>query len=152
VKLTKVAKTIIAEDSSDSLWKHIMDLEKDKGVLQCAVDHNTEDYDLMVAGNRKLASECDQLNLRCECLQAEVAQVCSNADKCIVDLEAKVKSIESHSVEIAAEGEKKLRDFESGLVQKLEGLREMYADKVQAIGGLCSPMSMEEPSVKDYLN
>jgi hypothetical protein len=31
-------------------------------------------------------------------------------------------------------------------------LREMYADKVQTIEGLCSPMSMMEPSVEDYLN
>jgi hypothetical protein len=28
----------------------------------------------------------------------------------------------------------------------------MYADEVQIIGGLCSPISMEEPSVEDYLN
>jgi hypothetical protein len=28
----------------------------------------------------------------------------------------------------------------------------MYADKVQTIGGLCSPMSVEEPSARDYLN
>jgi hypothetical protein len=26
----------------------------------------------------------------------------------------------------------------------------MYADKVQIIGGLCSPISMEKPLVKDY--
>jgi hypothetical protein len=43
-----------------------------------------------------------------------------------------------------------LRDFESELVRKLEELHEMYADKVQIIGGLHSPISMEKASVKDY--
>jgi hypothetical protein len=38
------------------------------------------------------------------------------------------------------------------LVQQVERLCEMYADKVQSIGGLCSAMSLEEPSVDDYLN
>jgi hypothetical protein len=28
----------------------------------------------------------------------------------------------------------------------------MYAEKVRTIGGLCSPMSVEEPSVEDYVN
>jgi hypothetical protein len=116
------------------------------------MDHNAEDYDLVVAGNRKLASESGQLKLHCESMQVEVAQVCFDADECIADLEVKVKSAETHSVEIAAEGDKNLRDFENGLVRKLEGLREMYADKVQTIEGLCSPMSMMEPLVEDYLN
>jgi hypothetical protein len=73
VKLTKVAETIIAEDSGDSLWKRIAELERDKHALQHVVDHNAEDYDLMVAGNRKLASERDQLNLHCKNLQALMA-------------------------------------------------------------------------------
>jgi hypothetical protein len=38
------------------------------------------------------------------------------------------------------------------LVQQLERLCEMYADKVQSIRGLCSAMSVEEPLVEDYLN
>jgi hypothetical protein len=70
----------------------------------------------------------------------------SDGDKHIGDLEVKVKSAEIHIIEIAAKGKKILRDFECWIVQKLEGLGEMYADKVQTIGGLCSPMSMEEPS------
>jgi hypothetical protein len=44
-----------------------------------------------------------------------------------------------------------LRDFKSAIAQKLEGLHEIYADKVQSIGGLCSMMSMEKPSPEDYL-
>jgi SMC interacting uncharacterized protein involved in chromosome segregation len=151
MKLTEVAKTIIAEDRGDLLQKCITELERDKDALR-DVDHNSEDYDLMAVGNRKLASERDQLNLHCKSLQAEVAQVRFDAGKHIADLEAKVKSAKTRNIEIAADGDKNLRDFESELVQKLEGLREMYADKVPTIGGLCSPMSMEEPSVEDYLN
>jgi hypothetical protein len=44
-----------------------------------------------------------------------------------------------------------LREFEGGLVRKLEELRRLYADNVQIICGLCSPMSAEELSVEDYL-
>jgi hypothetical protein len=111
-----------------------------------------EDYDLVVVGNKKLASERDQQNLHCESLQAEVVQICSNADKRIANLEAKVKSAKAHSIEIVTKDDNNLRDFKSGLVRKLEGLRKMYADKVWTIGGLCSPMSMVEPSVEVYLN
>jgi hypothetical protein len=107
---------------------------------------------MVVAGSRKLASEREQLKLQCESLQAEMAQNRSDAEKHIADLEARVKSANACSVEIAAESEKNLRDFESEFVQKLEGLREMYADNIQIIGGLCSPISMEEPSVEHYLN
>jgi hypothetical protein len=81
-----------------------------------------------------------------------MAQICSDADKHIADLEAKVRFAETRGVEIAAEGSKNLKDFESGLGQKLGGLREMYADKIRTIGGLCSPMSVEEPLVEDCLN
>jgi hypothetical protein len=81
-----------------------------------------------------------------------MAQLRSDADKRISDLEAKVKFVETRSIAIAAKGNKNLKDFESELVQKLGGLCEMYADKVQTIGGLYSPMSVEEPLVKDYLD
>jgi hypothetical protein len=53
VKLTKVAETIIAEDSGDSLQKLIVGLEKDKDALQRVVDLNAEDYDLVLVGNKK---------------------------------------------------------------------------------------------------
>jgi hypothetical protein len=152
MKLTKVAETIIAEDGGDLLRCHIAELEKDKDTLQCALDHSTDDYNIVVADCRRLASERDQLKLWCESLQAEMAQNRSYAEKHTANLEASVKSADAGSVEIAAESEKNLRDFESELVRKLEGLHEMYADKVQIIGGLCSPISIEEPSVQDYLN
>jgi hypothetical protein len=76
----------------------------------------------------------------------------SDTEKCVYDLEVKVKFAEACGIEISAEGEKFLGDFRSVLVQQLERLHKMYADKVQSIGGLCSVMSAEEPSVEDYLN
>jgi hypothetical protein len=69
-----------------------------------------------VAGNKKVASECDQLNLRCESLQDEMAQIHSDADKRIGDLVVKAKFAETRVVEIAVEGDKNLKDFKSGLV------------------------------------
>jgi hypothetical protein len=54
MKLTKVIETIIAEDSSDSLWKCIAELERDKDALQRVVDLNAEDYDLVVVGIKNL--------------------------------------------------------------------------------------------------
>jgi hypothetical protein len=44
-----------------------------------------------------------------------------------------------------------LREYEDGLVQKLEELHRLYAGNAQIIGGLCSLMPAEEPSVEDYL-
>jgi hypothetical protein len=97
VKLTKIVEAIIPEDSSDSFRKCITELKRDKDVLQ-----------RVVAGNKKHAYERNQLNLHCESLQAEVVQICFDADKCLSDLEAKVKSVETHSVEIVDEDDKNL--------------------------------------------
>jgi hypothetical protein len=35
-------------------------------MAELAVNHGIEDYDLLLAGNEKLASECDKLKRRCE--------------------------------------------------------------------------------------
>jgi hypothetical protein len=130
MKLTKVAESIIAEDTGASLHKRIAELERDKKVLQLAVDHGAEDYEMVVVGSRKLSSECNQLKIRCESLQAELAQARSDAKNRVSDLDAKVKFAEACGVEIAAEGEKNLGDFRSVLVQQLVRLCKMYADKV----------------------
>jgi molybdopterin converting factor small subunit len=79
--LTEAAGTIIAEDDRASLWKRIAELEKDKSTLQRVVDLGTEDYNLVVTGNRKLSSQRNELKLRCESLEADLARVCSNAEK-----------------------------------------------------------------------
>jgi hypothetical protein len=49
------------------------------------------------------------LKCRCEDLQATLVEAHSDTKKRVVDLEAKVKSVEDH-------GEKHLRDFKDGLV------------------------------------
>jgi hypothetical protein len=79
--LTEAAGTIIAEDDRASLWKRIAELEKDKSTLQRVVDLGTKDYNLVVTGNRKLSSQCNELKLHCESLEADLARVCSNAEK-----------------------------------------------------------------------
>jgi hypothetical protein len=99
-----------------------------------------EDYELLVEGNRKLISQHDQLKHRCESLQAEAH---CDAEKQIADLQVRVRSAEAHRIDVAAKGEKKLRDFEGALVQKMEGLHQLYADNVWTIGDLCSLMPVE---------
>jgi hypothetical protein len=102
-------------------------------------------------GNKNLASERNELKSRCEGLQADLAEVHSDAEKRVVILEAKVRSIEAHNIDVVSTGKKRLREFEGGLVQKLEELHGLYSSNVQIIGGLCSPMPAEEPSIEDYL-
>jgi hypothetical protein len=43
MKLAKVAKNILAEDSGARLRERIAELEKERGALQLALDHSTED-------------------------------------------------------------------------------------------------------------
>jgi hypothetical protein len=61
-------------------------------------------------------------------------------------------SAETHNIDVAANGERCLREFESELIQKMGELHVLYAGNVQTIGGLCSPVPIEEPSVEDYLH
>jgi hypothetical protein len=108
MKLAMVAESIIVEDSGASLHKCIVDLGRDKKALQLAVDHDPEDYEMVVASFRNLSSEHDQLKICCESLLAELAQARFDAEKRVSDLEAKVKFAEACGIEIAAEGEKNL--------------------------------------------
>jgi hypothetical protein len=120
-------------------------------VLQCVVDLGIEDYNLVVTGNKKLPSEQDKLKHHCDGLEAELSEACSDVQKRIDDLEARVRSSEARSIDVAAASEKRLRDFEDDLVQKLEKLRGLYAGNVQTIGGLYSSALAEEPSTGYYL-
>jgi hypothetical protein len=54
----------------------------------------------------------------------------------IVDLEAKVKSAEANTADVAAASEKRLKDFVDELVHDLAKLRTLYVRNTQAIGGL----------------
>jgi hypothetical protein len=162
--LTKVAETIITEDSGSSLYKRIIELEAENSQLKAATTESTEaismlrgtvnarikDYVLLLDGNKSLVAECDDFRYHCEDLQAEFAEVHSNAEKRTINLESKVKSAKAHSVEVAATDEKWLRDFEGGLVRDLEELRELYVCNAQTIGGLCSLMPEGEPLAIDY--
>jgi hypothetical protein len=149
--LTKDAETIITEDSGASLRQHIAELKVQKNTLQHVVDNGIEDYDMMLEGNKSLLAECDDFRFCCEDLQVELAEVHSDAKKQIADLEAKVESAEAHSVNVAATGERRLKDFEDELIRDLVELLPLYVPNAQAIGGLCSPMHEGEPSAVDYL-
>jgi hypothetical protein len=49
-------------------------------------------------------------------------KACSDIQKGIADLKAKVRFVEACSINVIADSEKCLRDFEGRLVQKLEEL------------------------------
>jgi hypothetical protein len=92
-------------------------------MLHRAMDNSIEDYNLLVTGNKSLFSEHNELKCRCKDLQAALVEACSDAKKRVADLKAKVKTVKAH-------GEKCLRDFEDGLVRKLEELLRLYAGNV----------------------
>jgi hypothetical protein len=121
-------------------------------MLHGTVNAGIEDYELLMDGNKSLLAECDDFRYHSEDLQAELAEVCSDAKKIIAILESKVKSTDGHSDDVAAAGEKRLRDFKGGLVRDLEELGELYVRNAQTIGGLCSLMPEGELSAMDYLH
>jgi hemerythrin-like domain-containing protein len=129
--LSRAAKTIIAKHSRVPLCRRIVELQEDKNTLQRALDHSIKDYNLLVMGNKSLLSEHNELKCCCEDLQAALVKVCSDAKKRVSDLEAKVETAKAH-------GEEHLRDFEDGLVRKLEELHGLYFGNVWTIRVLCS--------------
>jgi hypothetical protein len=100
-------------------------------MLQHVVDHTVKDYNLLVMGNKSLLSKRSELKCCCKDLQAALAEARSNVKKRVVDLRAKVKSMEAH-------GEKCFRDFEDRLVRRLDELCWLYVGTIQTIDGLCS--------------
>jgi hypothetical protein len=60
----------------------------------------------------------------------------SSAKKQIVDLEVKVEFAEAHSADVAAAGEKCLKDFKDEFIHDLAELHTLYVCNAQAIGGL----------------
>jgi hypothetical protein len=75
----------------------------------------------------------------------------SDAKKQIVDLEAKVELADAHNVDVAAVGERHLKDFEDEIIRDLAELRALYVRNTLPIRGLCSLMPEGEHSVLDYL-
>jgi hypothetical protein len=55
-------------------------LENEQGALWLALDHSTEDYEIVVVGSRKLSSERDKLKIHSDSLQAELAQARSDVE------------------------------------------------------------------------
>jgi hypothetical protein len=55
-------------------------------------------------------------------LEARLAKVRSDFATTIASLEAKIKSVEAHVVDMAAAGKNRLSDFEAELVKDLVGL------------------------------
>jgi hypothetical protein len=164
--LTKVAETIIVEDSGASLCQRIAELEAENsrlkdatvesvetiGTLQRTVDNGVNDYNLLLEGNKSLLVERNDFRYRCEDLKAKLAEAHSDAQKKVADLEARVRVVEAHSVDVAATDEKRLKDFEGELIQDLAELRTLYVRNAQTIRGLCSSMPEGEPSAVDYLH
>jgi hypothetical protein len=120
-------------------------------VLERSLAHAIEDYNLLMAGNESMLAERNELCYRTEDLESGLEKVRVDAAENIAALEAKLKSAEVHSVDVAADGEKRLKGFERELVNGLEKLHALYVHNVQSIGGLCSPMAEGEPSATDYL-
>jgi hypothetical protein len=78
-----------------------------------------EDYYLLMAGNDSLLAELNDFRYHCEDLERKLTEVHFDAKKGITDLEAKVKFAKAHSIDVAATGERQLRDFEGRLVRDL---------------------------------
>jgi hypothetical protein len=84
-------------------------------------------------------------------LETKLVKVRSAVVEDITTLETKVRSVDAHSVDVAAAGEKCLKDFEGELIKDLVELRGLYMRNMQVIEGLCSLMPENEPSAADYI-
>jgi hypothetical protein len=110
-------------------------------VLERSLAHAIEDYNLLMAGNESMLAERNELCYRTEDLESELEKVRVDAAENIAALEAKLKSAELHSVDVAADGEKHLKGLERELINDLKKLHALYVHNVQSIRGLCSPMA-----------
>jgi BMFP domain-containing protein YqiC len=127
--LTKAVERIITEDSWESLRKRIVELEAENSwlkaataesyetidMLQRSVYAGIEDYNLLQEGNKSLLTEHNELHYHPEGLESVLAKVRSSAAEDIAALEARIRSAEAHSVDVAATSEKCLRDFDRGM-------------------------------------
>jgi hypothetical protein len=108
-------------------------------MLECSLLRSVEDYNLLMVGKESLLAERNKLHYRTEDLEAEPAKARADAVENIAALEAKLKSVEAHSVDFVADGEKRLQDFEREPVEDLKKLQRCMR-AVQSIGGLWSPL------------
>jgi hypothetical protein len=96
--------------------------------------------------------ERNDAHWRCEDLENDLKKTNIDSSARIAALEAIVKSVEAHSVEVAAAGNKRLSDFEAELSRDLAELWELYVQNIRSIGGLCLPMPEGDPSTVGYLH
>jgi hypothetical protein len=109
-----------------------------------------EDFGILLDGNKSLLAEH---NVHCEPsgdLEAELMK--ARTAKNIAALEAKIRSADAHSMDVAAASEKCFRNFEKELIKDLEELCVLFEFNIHSTGGLCSPMSKDEPSIADYVH
>jgi DNA transposition AAA+ family ATPase len=75
--LPKIAVLRSANASQSLKWRK----------MRCglALDQKIEDYDIIVAGAKKLSAQCDQLKTRCESLEAKLVHnvACHIAQTCL---------------------------------------------------------------------
>jgi hypothetical protein len=82
----------------------------------------TLDYAVLQLEVSSLLAERNDFRYRCEDLEDELKKARSDSVVSIAALEAKVKSVEAHNVEVAAASDKQLSDFEAWLIRDLAGL------------------------------
>jgi hypothetical protein len=160
VSLMKDVEKILADDVGESLWKRVLKLEAENSRLtatavessetitkmQRSLDNGVEDYNLLMAGNESMLAEHNDLCHHTEDLESELANIRDAIAEDVTALETKIEFAEAHIVDVAAAGEKCLKDFEDELVEDLAGLRALYICNINHIRGLCSPMPESEPS------
>jgi hypothetical protein len=101
------------------------------------MDAGIEDYDLLMEGNKSLLLECNALCEHFEDMESELTKAHASAAENNAAMEARIKSVEAHTMDEAAAGEKCLRDFENELIKDLAELRALYERNIQSIGDLC---------------
>jgi hypothetical protein len=119
-------------------------------MMKAAAVEASEDYEVLQMVNSSLLSERSDARWWCEDLKNDLKM--ANADSTTCTLEATIKSIKTHSVEVATAGNKHLNDFEVELSRDLMELRELYIHNICSIGGLCLPMLEGDPSAADYMH
>jgi hypothetical protein len=95
--------------------------------------------------NSSLLSQRNDAHWQCEDLENDHKKTNVDSAAHITTLEATVKSVEAHSTEVAAAGNKRLSDFEAELSRDVMELCELYVHNIHSIGGLCSPMPEGDP-------
>jgi FtsZ-binding cell division protein ZapB len=121
----KVAEGIITDENGELFQKCITELEMENSwlrataaklqgsvdssgetiaTLQRAVDAGIEDYNMLLEGNKSLLAERNALRDPSEDLKSELTKTHASAAEGIAALEARIKSAEAHSMEVAATG------------------------------------------------